>query len=76
MDAGRLGVDTFFVLSGSLMGNIFFIKKVNLKTFYIRRFSRVIPVFVVFIGILFSLYWLLGDKTPIEHIFPTVWHCY
>ena len=72
MDAGRLGVDIFFVLSGTLMGNILFIKKVNLKTFYIRRFSRVIPVFVVFVVVLFSLYWLLGDKTPIEHIFPTL----
>jgi peptidoglycan/LPS O-acetylase OafA/YrhL len=72
MDAGRLGVDIFFVLSGTLMGNILFIKKVNLKTFYIRRFSRVIPVFVVFVCVLFSLYWLLGDKTPVEHIFPTL----
>jgi len=71
MDAGRLGVDIFFVLSGTLMGNILFIKKVDLKTFYIRRFSRVIPVFVVFISVLFGLYWLLGDTTPIEHIFPT-----
>lgn len=72
MDAGRLGVDIFFVLSGTLMANILFIKKVDLRTFYIRRFSRVIPVFVVFVFVLFSLYWLLGDTTPIKHIFPTL----
>lgn len=72
MDAGRLGVDIFFVLSGTLMGNILFIKKTDLKTFYIRRFSRVIPVFLFFIVVLFSIYWLMGDKTPLEHIFPTL----
>jgi len=71
MNAGRLGVDIFFVLSGTLMGNILFIKRVDLKTFYIRRFSRVFPVFVVFVSVLFGLYWLLGDKTPIAHIVPT-----
>lgn len=72
MDAGRLGVDIFFVLSGTLMGNILFIKKTDLRTFYIRRFSRVIPVFLVFVLVLFSIYWLLGDTTPTEHIFPTL----
>jgi peptidoglycan/LPS O-acetylase OafA/YrhL len=72
MDLGRLGVDIFFVLSGTLMGNILFIKKVDLKTFYIRRFSRVIPVFFVFVAALFCIYWLLGDATPVSHIFPTL----
>jgi peptidoglycan/LPS O-acetylase OafA/YrhL len=72
MNAGRLGVDIFFVLSGTLMGNILFIKKVDLKTFYIRRFSRVMPVFFVFVTALFCIYWLFGDATPIQHIFPTL----
>lgn len=46
---GRLGVDIFFVLSGFLMSNILFEKKITLKKFYLRRFSRIIPVFFLFV---------------------------
>ncbi len=45
----RMGVDVFFVLSGMLMSNILFIKRMNLTDFYVRRFSRVIPALVVFL---------------------------
>ena len=49
LNVGRLGVDIFFVLSGMLMANILFVKRVPLKTFYKRRISRIFPVFFIFI---------------------------
>jgi peptidoglycan/LPS O-acetylase OafA/YrhL len=48
MDLGTMGVDVFFVLSGMLMANILFVKKVSLTIFYKRRISRVFPVFIIF----------------------------
>lgn len=46
---GEFGVLLFFVLSGSLMGNLLFIKQVRFKEFFFRRLSRVMPVFVLFV---------------------------
>lgn len=46
----RLGVDVFFVLSGMLMSNILFVDRMNLRDFYIRRISRVLPALVVFLA--------------------------
>ena len=45
----RLGVDIFFVLSGMLMARLLFEKRVDLKTFYVRRFSRIFPALLVFV---------------------------
>ncbi len=50
VDFGRMGVDVFFVLSGMLMANMLFVKNVNLVTFYKRRISRILPVFVIFLS--------------------------
>lgn len=50
----RLGVDLFFVLSGMLMSTILFEKRMNLRDFYIRRFSRIIPVFSLFIVVMYT----------------------
>jgi peptidoglycan/LPS O-acetylase OafA/YrhL len=46
---GALGVQLFFVLSGYLMGGLLFIKNVPLTDFFARRFSRVVPTFLLFI---------------------------
>ncbi len=45
----RMGVDVFFVLSGMLMSNILFIKRMSLKDFYIRRASRIMPALIFFL---------------------------
>jgi peptidoglycan/LPS O-acetylase OafA/YrhL len=50
---GRLGVDLFFVLSGLLMSQILFEKRTNLVTFYKRRISRIVPLFVFYASIVF-----------------------
>lgn len=61
---GRMGVDVFFVLSGMLMANILFIKRVPLAIFYKRRISRVLPVFFIYITIvsLVSFFWNLSSE--------------
>jgi peptidoglycan/LPS O-acetylase OafA/YrhL len=45
---GGFGVQMFFVLSGLLMGQLLFVKQVGLKSFFFRRFSRVLPTFWLF----------------------------
>lgn len=50
---GPLGVELFFVLSGRLMAEILFVEKMPLKTFYIRRFSRIYPAMAVFAVVTF-----------------------
>lgn len=40
---GQFGVEIFFVLSGRLISDILFVKKLDLPTFFFRRFSRIWP---------------------------------
>lgn len=58
---GGLGVDIFFVLSGMLMSKILFEKRVPLDTFYKRRISRIVPVFVVFIIVIYGYAFYIGS---------------
>ena len=60
---GSLGVDLFFVISGFLMGSILFGEfkpsgKLEVTRFYVRRFLRLIPVYLVVM--LMGLYFLHG----------------
>ncbi len=61
-NSGRLGVNVFFVLSGLLMGRILFIKRVPLGTFYKRRISRILPVFVAFVAIVYGAAYVLHHE--------------
>lgn len=66
INLGTLGVELFFVLSGRLMAEILFIKKMPLRTFFPRRINRVYPalfVFVVAIAIVSQFFsWQIGAK--------------
>ncbi len=44
-----VGVDLFFVLSGRLMAEILFVQQTPLRTFFVRRFSRVYPALLAFV---------------------------
>ncbi len=68
----RFGVDAFFVLSGMLISTILFEKRMNLRDFYIRRFSRIIPVFTVFILVSFSFSILANIKFETREIFSNL----
>lgn len=46
---GTFGVMLFFVLSGHLMSNLLFIKNVGLIDFFVRRISRIIPTFWLYV---------------------------
>jgi peptidoglycan/LPS O-acetylase OafA/YrhL len=47
---GPFGVAMFFALSGYLMSELLFVKRVGLPDFFARRASRVIPAFWLFAG--------------------------
>lgn len=78
----RMGVDVFFVLSGMLMSNILFVKRMALRDFYIRRISRVLPALIVFlfgslvialiIGYEFRIIELLASLFFIRTYYPEV----
>lgn len=54
INAGRLGVELFFVLSGRLMAEILFVRKVALTQFFGRRFARIFPAMLVFSVAIFA----------------------
>jgi peptidoglycan/LPS O-acetylase OafA/YrhL len=87
LDWGRMGVDIFFVLSGMLMSNILFVKKVDLITFYKRRISRILPVFFIFVSFICLLSYFLNLSNEHDNYFyllsflrsyfpesPDIWH--
>ena len=68
----RLGVDIFFVLSGMLMSKILFEKRLNLKDFYIRRFSRILPVLFLFVFVVYAVETIMGHSYLIREIFANL----
>ncbi|MCA1856751.1 acyltransferase [Massilia oculi] len=50
---GEYGVQMFFVLSGYLMGQLLFVKKVGLPEFFFRRASRILPALLLFIACMY-----------------------
>ncbi len=68
----RLGVDIFFVLSGMLMARLLFEKRVDLKTFYLRRFSRVFPALLVFVCTTFFVASIAGWEFSGSEIFANL----
>jgi peptidoglycan/LPS O-acetylase OafA/YrhL len=67
-----MGVDLFFVLSGLLMSDILFEQRTPLGTFYRRRISRVIPVFLLFIVVSLAVAASLQMQWTIPEIAATL----
>ncbi|MES2889122.1 MAG: acyltransferase [Pseudomonadota bacterium] len=57
LHTGRLGVDTFFVLSGLLMSRVLFEDKLPLRRFYQNRIARIFPVFYLYLAVVASCAW-------------------
>lgn len=55
---GRLGVDTFFVLSGLLMSRVLFEDRLPLRTFYQNRIARIFPVFYLYLAVVAVCAWV------------------
>ena len=72
IDLGRMGVDVFFVLSGMLMSNILFIKRVELSTFYKRRISRIVPIFFIFVSTVYCLSYFFGSSEDYKNYLYTL----
>ncbi len=60
--SGRMGVDVFFCLSGLLMSRLLFQRRVPLGTFYKRRLSRILPAFLLYLGIVFTIAAAIGKR--------------
>ncbi|WP_413874972.1 acyltransferase family protein [Albidovulum sp.] len=78
---GTLGVDIFFPLSGYLITS-FLIRHVNagsIRTFFLRRFFRIVPLYMVAVTIYFVAMRVLGqepaiiDRIWIPYTFLTGW---
>lgn len=72
VQSGRFGVNIFFCLSGLLMSNILFEKRVSLMHFYKRRISRLMPVFLLFVCSIYSFFWLTKYVFSWYEFLPTV----
>ncbi len=70
--SGRMGVDVFFCLSGLLMSRLLFQRRVPLTTFYKRRISRIMPAFLLYLLIVFSIAAVIGAPAPAREVVPTV----
>ncbi len=68
----RMGVDVFFALSGMLMSDILFNKKIGLKDFYIRRFSRVMPALFACLCCTFSFAYAMSIDFQIAEFFSSL----
>ncbi len=63
--AGRLSLDSFFVISGFLITLLMVREReatgdVSLRNFYVRRALRIFPAYYVFLMVTFATLWLAG----------------
>lgn len=59
---GGIGVTIFFVLSGVLMSRILFVQQMPLTIFYRRRLARIMPVFLLYVTVVFFAGWIVLDE--------------
>lgn len=67
--AGKLGVASFFALSGALMSNILFIKKTPLALFYKRRISRILPLFFIYVSVTYIYAAFIDSAESVNYLY-------
>jgi peptidoglycan/LPS O-acetylase OafA/YrhL len=68
-----LGVNVFFVLSGYLIGGIILDEHREpgfLRSFYMRRAARILPIYFSVVAAAFFIAWLTADKGWTEPLLP------
>jgi len=68
---GGLGVSIFFVLSGFLMSRILFVERIPLRVFYRRRFARIVPVFWLYLVVVFLGGWIFLHRFNLAEMLST-----
>jgi len=72
---GDFGVQMFFALSGFLMGQLLFVKKVALPDFFFRRASRILPVFFMYVSCMYlyaQFFQARPYTVPLDELLSTV----
>lgn len=62
VNAGRVGVELFFALSGCLLGQILFVSRMPLRRYAIHRFARIVPSLWLYIAVAALLFAVTGKS--------------
>lgn len=76
-EAGWVGVDLFFVVSGFLITRILLATRDDpdyFRNFYARRVLRIFPLYYLFVGTLLVVFPLLGSAAYLHHAGSPAWY--